>query len=106
MAMPMPTLTRDDYDGSIHAQVDRARAADLGDVGLPGHRVAVAGRPGGRGALRAAEVQHGAGRRLARRLEPRRPHELPGPTAPAQPGDSLARPARGPRRWQGSTIEA
>ena len=24
------------------------------------------------------------------------PHELPGPTAPAQPGDSLARPARGP----------
>jgi hypothetical protein len=36
MPMPMPTLTRDDYDGSIHAQVDRARAADLGDVGLPG----------------------------------------------------------------------
>jgi hypothetical protein len=35
------------------------------------------------------------GRLLARRLEPRRPHELPGPTAPAQPGDSLARPARG-----------
>jgi hypothetical protein len=36
MPMPMPTLARDDYDGSIHAQVDRARAADLGDVGLPG----------------------------------------------------------------------
>ena len=57
----MPTLARDDYDGSIHAQVDRARAANLGDVGLPGPRVAVAGRQGGRGALRAAEVQHGAG---------------------------------------------
>ena len=33
--MCMPTLARDDYDGSIHAQVDRARAANLGDVGLP-----------------------------------------------------------------------
>jgi hypothetical protein len=66
--MPMPTLARDDYEGSIHAQVDRARVADLGDVGLPGHRVAVAGRQGGRGALRDAEVQHGAGRLLARNL--------------------------------------
>ena len=59
------------------------------------HGVAVAGGQGGPGALRAAEVQHGAGRLLTRRLEPRRPHELPGPTAPAQPGDRLARPARG-----------
>jgi hypothetical protein len=64
----MPSLARDDYEGSIHAQVDRARAADLGDVGLPGHRVAVADRQGGRGALRDAEVPHGAGRLLARNL--------------------------------------
>ena len=32
------------------------------------------------------------------------PHELPGPAAPAQPGDSLARPARGPRRQRGPRL--
>ena len=47
-----------------------------------------------------AEYWPGDGSRVA-------PHELPGPTAPAQPGDSLARPARGtPGRRQGSKIEA
>ena len=95
MPMPMPTLARDDYDGSIHAQVDRA-------PGGPRRRRPARPQGGGRwsqgrrGALRAAELQHGAGRLLARRLEPRRPHELRGPTAPAQPGDSLAKPAKGP----------
>jgi Transposase DDE domain len=58
----------------------------VGDVGLPGHGVAIAGRQGGRGALRAAEVQHGAGRLLARRLEPRRP-----PRAAATYGPRAAR---------------
>jgi hypothetical protein len=103
----MPTLTRNDFDGSIHAQVDRARAADLGDVGLPGHRVAVAGRQGGRGALRAAEVHHGPADDRPGDWSRVAPHELPGLTAPAQPGDRLARPARGPPAagGGGSTIE-
>ena len=31
-------------------------------------------------------------------------HELPGPTAPAQPGDRLARPARGPAAGGGPRL--
>jgi hypothetical protein len=109
----MPTPTRDDYDGSIHAQVERARAADLGDVGLPGHGVAVAGRQGGRGALRTAEVQHGAGRVLARRLEPRRPPRAAGSRRaarrpPGQTGQGTPAAGRGAistRRTDGYRFE-